>query len=170
MSVTRSNRLLAIGGVLVLVLGLASAAAVLAQTRGGSSRSSLGAGFGFGRAMRLTRLARLLDITAQQKQEIKDIVTAHKPEIKHLVDSGFAARKALRQAVAANDSRAIADAVGQLSNVERDGATLKAQLRTQIFGSVLTTDQRAKAAQLLSEFEQKAEARRQRIDQFLDRF
>jgi hypothetical protein len=86
------------------------------------------------------------------------------------VDSGFAARKALRQAVAANDSRAVADAVGQLSTVERDAALLEAQLRAQIFGSVLNADQRAKADQLMAQFEEKAEARRQRIDQFLDQF
>ncbi len=164
------NRLLGVGAVLVVVAALASAGVVWAQGRGKGTGRGMGPGFGMGRLMMLNRLGRELNITDQQKQQIKDIVKGHKAQIKSLVDSGFAAHKALRQAVTANDSRAIAEAVGQLSSVERDGALLKAQLRVQIFGSVLDADQRTKADQLMAQFEEKAEARRQRIDQFLEQF
>ena len=120
--------------------------------------------------MALNYIGRQLNLTAQQKQQIKDIVRGRKDDIKALVDERFAARKALRQAIAGGNDDAIAAAVNQVSAVELKGARLRAQLRAKIFSDVLQPDQRTKADDLLARFEQRADRRRQRVEQFLARF
>ncbi len=160
----RGNRLLA--GAVVLTLGLAvtSAAVVWAQAK----TAGQGNGFGFRPAIALNRIARQLNLTADQKQQIKDIVKARRDEIKSLLDEAFADRKALRQAIAAGNNDQIASAVKQLSSVELKGAELRAQVRAKIFSDVLQPDQRTRAEQLSAQIDQRAGRVRERIERFLD--
>lgn len=161
----RANKVMAVAAVLTLLAAIAAAAVVRAQ--GPATRWRMGHAFG---VRRLHQIGRQLDLTAQQKQQIKDIVKGRKDDIRALVDQGFAARKALRQAIAGGDNRAIETAANQLSVVELKGAQLRAQLRAKIFSEVLHPDQRNKAEALLAGFEERADRRRQRIKQFLDTF
>ncbi len=161
----RTNKVLGLAAALALIVALVSAGVVVAQTK----RNATGVGRGFYAARAFNHIGQEIGLTDQQKQQIKDIVRSRKTDIKALIDQGFAARKALREAVAANDDDHIAAAVTQLSGVERKAAELKAQVRAKVFSDVLQPDQRAKADQLLSQFEQKADQRRQHIEEWLDR-
>ncbi len=165
-----TDTVLGIAAGLMLVAALASAGVVLwaqAPSRPGAT-GAMGHGFRRGPLQMLNFAARQLNLTDVQTQQIKDVVRGRKAEIKGLVDDWFAARKALRQAVDADNSAAIADAIKRMSDVERSGAQLKAQIRSEIFNTVRNADQRAKAASLEQRFDQRADGLRQRIDQFLD--
>ena len=164
----RMNRVLGFAAALTLAMAVGAAAVVWAQSPRpwpGKNR-----GFGVRRFMALNYVGRQLNLTDQQMQQIKDIVRNHKDNIKALVDQGFAARKALREAIAGGSGDLIAAAVQQLSAVQLKGAQLRAQLRAKIFSDVLTPEQRSKAGDLLAQVEQRADRRRQRIDQFIDGF
>jgi Spy/CpxP family protein refolding chaperone len=159
----RTDRILGFAAALVLIVAVACAGVVWAQTSG----SPMAKGFGR-RMMALTYVARQLNLSDAQRQQIKTIVKAHKQDIKALVDGRFAARRALRQAIAGGNADQIAAAASQMSSVELKAAQMKALIRGQVFGEVLQPDQRSKAEELLSQFEQKADARHQRIDRFLE--
>lgn len=162
----RANRVLGLAAALTLVIAATLAAIVWAQAP--AAGSSRGPGFGVRRFMALNYIGRQLNLTAGQKQQIKDIVKAHKDDMKALVDQGFAARKALRQAVAGDNNDEIASAVNQLSAVELKRAQLRAQIRAKIFTTVLQPDQRSKANDLLSRADRRADRRRAQIERFLD--
>jgi Spy/CpxP family protein refolding chaperone len=164
----RVNRLLGFAAALTLLVAVVAAAVVWAQAPG--AWAGRVHAFGFRRYMALNYIGRQLNLTAQQKQQIKDIVRGRKGDVKALVDQGFAARKALRQAIAGGNNDAIAAAASQMSAVVVKGAQLRAQLRAKIFSDVLQADQRSKANELLAQFEQKADQRRQHAEQFLDEF
>jgi Spy/CpxP family protein refolding chaperone len=164
----RSNKVLGFAAALALGLAVVSAAVVWAQAPGAAAGRAWG--FGFRRLVALNYLGRQLNLTSQQKQQIKDIVGSRKDDIKALVDQGFATRKTLRQAIAGGNSDEIASAATQVSAVELKGAQLRAQLRARIFSDVLQPDQRSKADQLAAQFEQKADRWRQRIEALLDTF
>ncbi len=164
-----TDTVLGIAAGLMLVAALASAGVVLwAQAPNRPGATGAGHLFGRGPLQMLNFAARQLNLTDVQTQQIKDVVRGRKAEIKGLVDDWFAARKALRQAVDADNSAAIADAIKRMSDVERSGAQLKAQIRSEIFNTVLNADQRTKAARLEQQLDQRADGLRQRIDRFLD--
>ncbi len=162
----RKDKVLGFAAALVLVAAVALAGVVWAQTSGLSPGQ--GRGFHVRGLMALNYVARQLNLTAEQKQQIKDIVKSRKDDIKALVDQGFAAHKALRQAIATGNNDQIAAAVSQVSAVQLKAAQLRAQLRARIYSDVLQPDQRTKADQLAAQFDQKADQWRQRIEQFLD--
>ena len=164
----RTSKLWAFAAVLTLVVALVCGAVVWAQTplRGGG-RQRL---FGLRAVIALRHAAHQLGLTAQQRQQIRQIAAGRKDEIKSLVDQSVAARRTLRHAIAGGNHDEIASAVTQLSAVELKVADLRADLRAKIFNDVLQPDQRAKANELLSRFDQRADARRQRNDQSLDKF
>ncbi len=162
----RFNRLLGFAAALTLIVAVASAAVVWAQTNGtGVGRRGR---LGFGRT--LGYISRQLNLTDQQKEQIKSIVRSHKADIKAAVDQRFAARTALRQAVASGDNARISAAVGQMSDAQLKAAQLRAQVRSAVFTTVLQPDQRAKAEQLAARHERKASQRQQRFDRMIDLF
>lgn len=163
----RANKVWAFAAVLTLVVAVVCGAIVWAQAPAGGGRQHLLGLRGF---MTLRRAGRQLNLTAQQTQQIRDIVTGRKDDIIALLDQSFAARKALRHAIAGGNSDEIAAAVNQVSAVELRGAQLRAQIRAKVFSDVLQPDQRSKADQLLAQIDQRADQRRQRIERFLDRF
>ncbi len=161
----RAERILGFAAALALAIAVISAAIVWAQAPAG--RGAWRRGIGFPGFTALDRIGRQLNLTADQKRQIRDIVKARKNDILALVDQGFAARKALRHAVAGGNSDEIAAAVNQQAAVQLKRVELRAQIRSKIFSDVLTPDQRSKANDLLSQADQRADRRRQRIEQFL---
>ncbi len=162
----RINRLLGFAAAMALIVAVTSAAVVWAQTGG----AGLGRGWRFGPRRAFAHVSRQLNLTDQQKEQIKGIVRSRKTDIKALVDQRFAARQALRRAVASGDSGQISAAVKQLSDAQLKAAQTGAQIRAAIFANVLQPDQRAKAEQLAAQTEQKASQRQQRIDRMIDLF
>ncbi len=162
----RANKGLAFAAVAVLVLSVASAAVVRAmQTPGGATG---GHRLGLGPLAALNYVGRQLDLTDEQRQQVKDIVRSRRDDIKGLVDQWFAARKTLRQAIDSGNPGAIAAAMSQVSTVEMKGAQLHAALRSRVFSEVLQPGQRTRAAAAEARFERRADQLRQRIDAFLD--
>ncbi len=163
----RANKVWAFAAVLTLVVAVVCGAIVWAQAPEGAARQRL---FGLRALIAFRHVGRQLNLTAQQTQQIRQIVEGRKDDIRALLDQSFAARKALRHAVAGGNHDEIAAAVSQMSAVELKAADLRADLRAKVFNDVLQPDQRSKAEQLLSQFDQKADQRRQRVERYLDRF
>jgi periplasmic protein CpxP/Spy len=107
-----------------------------------------GPGGPFGRGMIVQGL-RQLNLTDDQKAQVKAIMQKHQPDEKALAEKGRPLRDALHAAVTADtfnadDIRAKALAVAA---VEADAAVLRAQIHAEVF-AVLTPDQQAQAKQL----------------------
>jgi Spy/CpxP family protein refolding chaperone len=93
------------------------------------------------------RIARALDLSDDQKNQIRAVVKAHAPEIETQLQAGSAARKALADAVDLRpiDEGAIRARAADLGRVHGDGAVLLAKIRTEI-DPILNDAQRAKVA------------------------
>ena len=90
-----------------------------------------------------------LNLTADQKTQIKAIAESHKADRKALADRMIAARGALRDAITADkvDEAAIRAKAADVAAIDADAAVLDAQVHAQVF-ALLTPDQQAKAKQL----------------------
>jgi len=102
---------------------------------------------------------RQLNLTEEQNTQVKVVMQKHQPGIKALEDQARPLRKALHDAVAADavnpvDIKAAALA---LASVEADAAVLRAQIRAEVFTTVLTPDQVTKAKQLQADAKARAE-------------
>jgi len=91
------------------------------------------------------RIARALDLTDDQKSQIKAILKTHASEIETQMKASAAARRAVHEAVLAQpvDEAAIRAAAQRLGEVHADGAVLFAKIRTEV-QPLLTEEQRAK--------------------------
>lgn len=91
------------------------------------------------------RIARALDLSDDQKIQIKNVLKAHAPEIEAQMQAGANARRALHDAVVAQpaDEASIRALAQELGRVQGDGAVLFARIRTEI-DPILTSDQRQK--------------------------
>jgi Spy/CpxP family protein refolding chaperone len=91
------------------------------------------------------RIARALDLTADQRAQIKTLLTAHAAEIQAQMSSSATARRALHDAIKAQpvDEAAIRAAAATVGSVHADGAVLFAKIRAEIL-PVLTADQKQK--------------------------
>ncbi len=119
-----------------------------------------------GAGMFLHHLAGQLNLSADQKDKIKAVFTAHKDQLQTQMTQLHQARTTLANAVHADtfDENAIRTAAAALGQAEADGAVLHAQL----FGEVkllLTPDQLAKAKELLAQHQQKAQSWFQHMQQ-----
>jgi Spy/CpxP family protein refolding chaperone len=91
------------------------------------------------------RIARSLDLSADQKAQIKTILKSHSAEIQAQMAAGATARRALHDAIKAQsvDEKAIRDAAAKAGQVHADGAVLFAKIRAEVL-PVLTADQKQK--------------------------
>ena len=130
----------AVFGVVIVVL----AAGGLLAGRFSAGAFPQGGHAGFGPRV-FGRIARDLDLTADQKARIKTILKAHASEIETQMKASAAARQAVHDAVLAQpvDETAIRAAAARLGQVHADGAVLFAKIRTEA-EPILTDDQRAK--------------------------
>lgn len=95
------------------------------------------------------RIARTLDLTADQKAQIKTILKSHAAEIQTQMTASSAARRALHDAIKAQtvDEAAIRAAAKQAGDVHADGAVLFARIRAEVL-PILTADQKQKLQSL----------------------
>jgi Spy/CpxP family protein refolding chaperone len=110
--------------------------------------------------MIMGRVARELNLTDQQKVEIKAIIEAERPRVEPLVRQLAATRRELREATA--NGQFDEAQVGALAS--RQGQTLaqliveKERVKSQVYG-VLTPEQRAKAAEIINRIESRIRQR-----------
>jgi Spy/CpxP family protein refolding chaperone len=101
-------------------------------------------GFFVLRALRdLRRQVAALHVSSEQKDEMRRIAAAHLDEVEAASDRAHAARRAVADAVQADevDEAAIRSRVQAAANAEADLAVLRAKVRHEVRG-VLSTEQR----------------------------
>jgi protein CpxP len=117
----------------------------------------------------LRSIVRQLDLTDAQRGQIRGVLQNHRTGITALADKAFAARRALRDAVTADvvDESAIRDRSAALAAVHSELAVAAANIRAEVF-QILTPEQRAKAADMRSELDERVQQRRERVKQFIE--
>ncbi len=91
------------------------------------------------------RIARALDLSDDQKTQIKNVLRSHAAEIEAQMNAAAAARRSLHDAIVAQpaDENAIRAQAQVLGGIQGDGAVLFARIRTEI-DPILTSDQKQK--------------------------
>jgi Spy/CpxP family protein refolding chaperone len=119
-------------------------------------------------AQPMLRGMRQLNLTEEQRQQVRDTMQRHRDELKALGAQLRAARQALRTATDAEvvDQGAVRAATSQMAEAQAQGALLRAKIRQEVF-ALLTPEQQEQAKALRSEFEQRQEQRRLRMQQRL---
>lgn len=114
------------------------------------------------------RIARALDLSDDQKSQIKAVLKTHATEIEAQMKASASARRSLHQAVLAQpiDENAIRTAATALGSVEGDGAVLFAKVRTEI-DPILTEAQRAKVQQFRERVRDRGDAAVKSFEAFL---
>ena len=128
--------------------------------RPGPGRHGGGPGFGIpDPGMMIGRMAEHLDLDDVQRESVKNIMEAAKPELKALREQFSSNREAL-QALDAGDPEVqnIAISNGQLAT---EGTLLFSRIRGEIH-AVLTDEQLAKAAELKDQRKERGERRKDR--------
>ena len=128
--------------------------------RPGPARHGDGPGFGMpDPGMMIERMARHLDLDDTQRQSVKNIMEAAKPELKALREQLRANQEAL-QALDAGDPEIqnIALSNGQLAT---EGTLLFSRIRGEVH-AVLTEEQLAKAAEIKEQRKERGERRKDR--------
>jgi Spy/CpxP family protein refolding chaperone len=140
MSTEKRERVSKMAGALAAGLALLAASAV--------SRSSEAAGRELSSERMVTHMARRLDLTDAQTQQIRRIFDARQAEMKTQFQALRAARQALRQATLATpvNEGAIRNAAQALAQAEGDAAVLRAQVHAQILPLLNSEQQRKFAA------------------------
>jgi protein CpxP len=107
-----------------------------------------------------------LDLTDAQRQQVRTIVQNHREEMRQLGERAREARLAVRQAseAATLDENAVRTASNGLGAIMADQAVLRAKMRAEVM-QVLTPEQRAKAAELRTQADQRAQQRRELREQ-----
>src|SRR5262249_1532102 len=109
-----------------------------------------------------------LELTDDQRAQIKDVLRAHADEIKAQMQASAAARRALYDVVMAQptDANAIQAAASQVGQTSGDGALLFAKIRTEI-DPILTAEQKEKIQTFQARGGHRAEAAARSLDRFL---
>jgi protein CpxP len=149
----------------VAVVTVVGAASVLAQ---GGPGGHGGRGFGgprFGR-MAGVGLLRGLDLTTEQRTQVRGIFEQHRDELRKTGERVGAAFKAQNDAVTALpvDENAIRAKSTELAAAQADAAVLRARIHSEVF-QILTPEQQQKAQQLRTERQQRMQERRQRFEE-----
>src|SRR5262245_9860918 len=136
----------------VFALGIGAGAYAAAQSTSQDQRPRMGRGMGPGGPGRggpmgmLPMLARELNLTDAQKDQIKAIGESHREEWKALADRGRSAHEALQQAVTAEtvNEAVIRQKGAEVAAVEADLAVARARANAEVF-RILTPEQKAQA-------------------------
>ncbi len=151
----------------VLVAGLVS---VGAQSGGGDQEGRRAGrphhGRRMGPGLGLMHGLRTLDLTDAQREQIRGIMQNHREEIRGVATEVRTARRALHGASAAEsvDQGRIEEASRNLAAAIAKGATLRAQIRNEVF-QVLTPEQQQKAKELRERLDKRIE---ERVDDLID--
>jgi periplasmic protein CpxP/Spy len=176
---TFSNRHARTAAGAVLVAALGTPAVLWAQPGpgwGGERRGGMmGKGPGVG-GMRdggpgaIALPLRQLNLTEQQRAQVRSIMESHQQEFRANGERMREAHRALHQVVTAPtvDESAIRAASSNLAEVMADGAVLRARVHSEVY-ALLTPEQRQRATELRQQFEQRRdqrlELRRERMEQ-----
>ena len=106
------------------------------------------------------KLAKELQLTAQQKQQIKDLFAKNKPQVEPLIKQLVIERRALRNLIQADtiDEAAIREQSAKVAAIQADLAVHRAHAAKE-FRAILTPDQIAKAKELQAQRDKKMEER-----------
>ncbi len=147
--------------------------AVLGAAGLAAGRLSAGAFPGRGRSdfgpRAFGRISRALDLSDDQKTQIKAILKTHAAEIQAQIKASASARRAVHDAVLAQplDETAIRAAAQKLGQVHADGAVLFARIRTEV-QPILTDEQRAKIQTFRERMRGRAESALKSFDALLE--
>ncbi|HTO86021.1 MAG TPA: Spy/CpxP family protein refolding chaperone [Thermoanaerobaculia bacterium] len=155
----------------VLVLAGAGAVALgglFAGRLAAGAVPAAGAGSPFGRPA-FARIARALDLTDDQKTQIRAILKTRATEIQDQMKAGLDARRALHDAILADpiDETAIRTRAADLSRVEANGAVLYAHLRAEVF-PILTAEQKQKVGELRQRMQARGDRSAKAFQNFLN--
>jgi len=117
---------------------------------------------------RFTRIARALDLSDDQKAQVKTILRAHAAEIQAQLKAGQEARRSLHDAILTDpiDEATIRARAADLSRVEGDGAVLYAKVRGEIF-PLLRDDQKQKIADFRARMRARGDRNVRSVEDFL---
>ena len=118
---------------------------------------------GFGSPMAMLRQ---LDLTDDQRTQVRQVMESHRDELRAVGERVRAAQRAQRDAVASTqfDEQAVRTKAAELAAAEADAAVLRAKVHSEVF-AVLTPEQQAKAAELKAQREARAQQFRERMKQ-----
>jgi periplasmic protein CpxP/Spy len=100
-----------------------------------------------------------LNLTDEQKQQVKSIFEGHKADFQALADRARPARQAMADAIASGDEAAVRQRSTEMGAVQTERAVLAAKVRNEVF-KILTPEQQQKAQALRQQFQQRMEHRR----------
>ena len=120
---------------------------------------------GFGGPMALLRQ---LDLTDEQRAQVRQVMESHRDELRAVGERVMAAHRAQEDAVTAPqfDEQVIRAKSAELAAVEADAAVLRAKLHSEVF-ALLTPEQQAKAAELKTQREAEAQQFRDRAREWM---
>jgi protein CpxP len=106
---------------------------------------------------------RALNLTDTQREQVAAVMDGHKAEFEAQIQKAAAARRALRDVVAAEtfDEGAVRQKSADLAQVEADGAVLRARVHSEVW-ALLTPEQRQKARELRAQADQRFSRGRER--------
>jgi len=124
---------------------------------GGPGRFGRG---GFGSPMAMLRQ---LDLTDDQRAQVRQVMDSHRDELRAVGERVRAAHRAQNDAVNAAqfDEQVVRTRAAELAAVQADAAVLQAKVHSEVF-AVLTPEQQAKAAELKAQREVQAQQFRER--------
>ena len=116
---------------------------------------------GFGGPMALLRQ---LDLTDEQRAQVRQVMESHRDEQRAIGERVMAAHRAQEDAVTAPqfDEQVIRTKSAELAAVEADAAVLQAKVHSEVF-AVLTPEQQAKAAEIKAQRQAQAQQFRERM-------
>ena len=128
-------------------------------------------GHGFGRRgpggpMGDFGVLRGLDLTEDQRAQVRQIMQGHRDEFRAVEQRLQAAHRAQQEAVEATpfDENAVRARAADVAAIQADAVVLRAKVHSDVF-AVLTPEQQAKAAELKAQREQRMQERRQQMQQ-----
>ena len=123
-------------------------------------------GFGRGGFGGPLGMLRQLDLTDDQRAQVRQVMDSHRDELRAVGERVMAAHRAQRDVVtsAQFDEQAVRAKAAELATAEADAAVLRAKVHSEVF-AVLTPEQQAKAAELEAQREARAQQFRERVKQ-----
>ena len=123
-------------------------------------------GFGRGGFGGPLGMLRQLDLTDDQRAQVRQVMDSHRDELRAVGERVMAAHRAQRDVVtsAQFDEQAVRAKAAELAAAEADAAVLRAKVHSEVF-AVLTPEQQAKAAELEAQREARAQQFRERVKQ-----
>jgi protein CpxP len=114
------------------------------------------------------RMARRLELTDAQRDQVRQILRAHAEEIEAQLSAGAEARRAVKDAVHADpvDEAAIRERAAEFGRVHGEGAILMARIRAEVL-PVLTEDQKVKLETLHEKMRGKGRRRAREYSEWL---